>query len=179
MPMNIYCVAEGKINTIERNLEGKENLVASFTPSQIFPLSHVAMDHSTDFEFVAEGKARLCLFPVKTVRELLPLDPNLSMMFLRSSCQRSLDNYERILILQSKSASEKVLRTLHQFKDDTGLCRVTRKEISLWCNLTVETVIRTLTSLEKKKRIRKGPEGIQIMPPAVTLPLHGLKERTL
>jgi CRP-like cAMP-binding protein len=163
LPMNIYCVAEGKINTIERDLEGRENLVSSFTANHLFPLTSAISDDPTTYEYVAEGKSRLCSFPVKTVRELLSADPNLSLLFLQSACQRGLDTYERVVILQSKSAVEKVLRTLEQFKDEDGYCRLTRKEISLWSNLTVETVIRTLTSLEKKRRVRKSPEGVQVI----------------
>ncbi|WP_413586808.1 Crp/Fnr family transcriptional regulator [Bdellovibrio sp. HCB274] len=163
LPLNIYCVAEGKINTIERDLEGRENLVSTFTATNLFPLTNIVSDLPTDYEFIAEGKARLCCFPVKTVRELLTADPQLSILFLKNACSRGLDSYERIVILQSKSAADKVLRTVEQFLDDDGYCRLTRKEISLWANLTIETVIRTLTSLEKKKRVKKSPLGIQLL----------------
>jgi CRP-like cAMP-binding protein len=163
LPMSIYCVAEGKINTIERDLEGREHLVSSFTANHLFPLTSAISDAPTTHEYVAEGKSRLCSFPVKTVRELLSADSNLALLLLQSACQRGLDTYERVVILQSKSAVERVLRTLEHFKDADGLCRLTRKEISVWTNLTVETVIRTLTSLEKKRRVRKSPQGVEVI----------------
>ncbi|QDK44739.1 hypothetical protein DOM22_05965 [Bdellovibrio sp. ZAP7] len=164
LPMSMFCVAEGKINTIERDLEGREHLVSSFTANHLFPLTSTVSDEPTRLEYVAEGKSRLCSFPLKTVRELISVDSNLALLLLQSACQRGMDTYERVVILQSKSAVEKVLRTLEHFKDEDGFCRLTRKEISLWTNLTVETVIRTLTSLEKKNRVRKSSQGIQITP---------------
>ncbi|WP_413580778.1 Crp/Fnr family transcriptional regulator [Bdellovibrio sp. HCB288] len=164
LPMNIYCVAEGKINTIERDIEGREHLVSTFTPSNLFPLTNVITDHPTNFEYVSEGKTRLCSFPVKTVRDLLSVDPQLSILFLKNACSKGLNSYERIVTLQSKSASDKVLRTVEQFMNEDGYCHLTRKEISLWANLTIETVIRTLTALEKKKQVKKSSKGIQILP---------------
>ncbi|WP_413560461.1 Crp/Fnr family transcriptional regulator [Bdellovibrio sp. HCB209] len=163
LPMSMYCVAEGKINTIERDMEGREHLVSSFTANHMFPLTVALSDAPTSYEYISEGRSKVCSFPVKTMRELLSDDPNLSLLLLQSALQRGMDSYERIVILQSKSAEEKITRTLEQFKDEDGMCRLSRKEISIWTNLTIETVIRTLTSLEKKRRVRKSPQGIEVM----------------
>lgn len=162
IPAYLYCVGGGKINAVEMDLNGNSSLIFSFTNDVLFPLFSLFNENPTKYEYTTAEPSRLCQFPIKVIKELLVRDMDLAKLLLESACRQGLEAYERINILQGKTASEKVLRALNQFKNTENICKISRKEIALWTNLTVETVIRTLTSLEKKQQIKKTAKGVLI-----------------
>jgi len=152
---SIYCISQGKVHAMENDVHGRSQLIFTLNNQGLFPMLALITNTPTRFEFISPGVTTLCQFPLKTVQNLLGSDPGLSGIFLQRACRHGLDTYKRIAILQAKGTTEKVLQTLNQFKDENNICSLSRQEIATWTNLTIETVIRTLSSLEKKKRIKK------------------------
>lgn len=152
---SLYCISQGQINAMENDVDGRSFLIFTLKRRGLFPLLALFSSEPTKFEFVSPGPATLCQFPLQSVQDLLNTDPSLSKVLLQRACRQGVDAYKRMAILQAKGTSEKVLQTLHQFKDENSICSLSRQEIATWTNLTIETVIRTLTSLEEKKRIKK------------------------
>lgn len=152
---SFYCISQGQINGMESDVHGRSFLVFSLIRRGVFPLLALFSKAPSKFEFVSPGNTTLCQFPINTVQDLLSSDTGLSQIFLQRACSQGVDTYRRLAILQAKGTSEKVLQAVNQFKDEQNICSLSRQEIATWTNLSIETVIRTLTSLEKKKRIKK------------------------
>lgn len=159
---SVYCISEGQINALENDVHGRSYLIFTLHKQGLFPLQALFTKTPTKFEFVSPGNTTLCQFPIQTVQELIDHDAALSKLILQRACRQGVDTYKRMAILQAKGTSEKILQTLIQFKDENNICNLTRQEIATWTNLTIETVIRTLSSLEKKKRIKKQQRQIVI-----------------
>lgn len=164
IPAHVYCLSEGQVNAFETDVQGHTDLIFSFKNEGFFPLLALYTKKLTKYEFTAVDRAVLCQFPIQIVQELLTVDPGLTKIFFNSACNLGLDAYRRIAVLQAKTATEKVLMTLEQFADANNICHMSRKEIAAWTNMANETVIRTLSALEKKKRIKKLAEGIKLCP---------------
>jgi CRP-like cAMP-binding protein len=159
---NVYCLSQGKIGAFELKRNGDSTLIFTMHRRGVFPLISVLSQEPAKFEYKTMEQSKLCEYPIKTIQKLISGDPAFENMLLRTTCALRDDIFNRMRTLLATNATDKVLMTLNHFKDKKGLCRVSRKEISLWTGLTIETVIRTLSSLEKKAKIKKGSGEIQI-----------------
>jgi CRP/FNR family transcriptional regulator len=128
-------------------------------------------------DVVALTDSTLCVFAGREMEAALERHPALARALLRRS-QEDLHQARRLLALAGRrSATEQVGALLLAFADgaSTSPCHpaeafelpLTRGEMASMLGLTIETVSRALTALEKAGTIRrKGARGIELVDPA-------------
>lgn len=162
IPTYAYCLSQGRIDAIELKLNGDHSLIFSVHRQEIFPLKALLRKEPTKFEYKTMEQTMLCEFPIDSLRSLIVGDVALENMLLRKAWAFEDDILKRIRTLLTPNASDKVLMTLNYFKDERDMCRFSRKEIASWTGLSLETVVRSLSTLEKKKKIKKGDGEILV-----------------
>lgn len=163
LPTQFYCLRQGRVDALSQDASGGEKLIASYNHGHIFPLKHLFETSADGQEFVAAENVNVCQFPITKFKELLNVDPVLAVYFTKLAYQESLAYTERISVLLEKSAENRVMRALKYFKKSDGSCNLSRREISLWTHLTVETVIRTLSELTERGLISKTKKSIILL----------------
>jgi len=157
-----------KLSTFDR--DGTEHIVSLIHPAgfvgELFtPVAHHDVIALTDCE--------LCIFPRVEYERALQRFPELGRALLRRSTQDLLDTRELLASVTGRTAMQRVsglLLALARAASDSE-CHVsrqfdlvlTRGEIASLLGLTIETVSRKLTKLEKTGIIRReGARGIEI-----------------
>lgn len=162
----IYCLASGRVDMNHADRTGRNYLIHSFIDSGTFPLTSLFDEKEIEFSLTAKAPSIICRFPMKAFLDALKGDSILAVRVLqRFVIHQSRARY-RLISLLGKNASIKVGSILfNNMSGDTNTCTLTRTEIAEWTNLAPETVIRTLTQMEKKGLIKKTRRGIHIPDP--------------
>lgn len=165
------------------NRDGEERILALVHPSgfvgELFqPFAH--------YDVVALTDTQLCTFSRAHMEQAIDRFPVLAQALLRRS-QEDLHSSRRLLELTGKNgAAEKVatlIMALAQAASDSP-CHparhfelpLTRGEMANMLGLTIETVSRQLSKLEKSGAIRReGARGIELVDPAPLRLLSGLE----
>lgn len=131
----------------------------------------------TDYDVVALGKSKLCIFARSEMEKALERHPALTSALLQRS-QEDLHNSRELLAIAGKGSAEaKVAALILSLADaaSDSPCHpaqhfdlaLTRGEIANMLGITIETVSRQLTRLEKSGLIAKqGSRGIVLLDPA-------------
>lgn len=129
------------------------------------------------YDVVAVADSELCVFPKSEISRAVELYPRLAQTLLRRS-QEDLQQSRELLALNGRrSASSKVAGFLLELAEEASgpACHaarhfelpLTRGEMAGMLGLTIETVSRVLTGLERDGVIRrKGARGIELVDPA-------------
>ncbi|WP_128892218.1 Crp/Fnr family transcriptional regulator [Erythrobacter sp. HKB08] len=130
-----------------------------------------------DYDVVALTESRLCVFPRSAMKSALDEFPALTQALFRRA-QEDVHNTRQLLELTSRGTSEGKVAALllmlaHAASDSpchpasSFTLPLSRGEMGQMLGLTIETVSRRLTGLEKSGMIRKnGTRGIDLLDPA-------------
>ena len=129
---------------------------------------------SAHHDVVALTECELCMFPRAEYEKALQRFPALGRAMLRRSSQALIESRELLAAVTGRTAMQRVtafLMSLARAANDTE-CHaasefdlvLTRGEIASLLGLTIETVSRQLTKLEKEGVIRrKGSRGVELL----------------
>jgi CRP/FNR family transcriptional regulator, anaerobic regulatory protein len=157
-----------KVSAFDEN--GTEHIVSLIHPAgfagELFaPTAH--------YDIVALTDCELCVFPRAEYERALHRFPKLGQALLRRSSEALTESRELLAAVSGRSASQRLagfLLSLARAANDTE-CHLasdfdlvlTRGEIASLLGLTIETVSRQLTRLEKEGLIRReGARGIRL-----------------
>lgn len=173
---NTACatLVSGALKVCAIDDEGTERILALIHPSGFVGELFAPF---TDYDIIALAESRVCLFGRNDLNRAIDDHPALGRALLRRS-QEDLHESRRLLELSGrKSAAERVgglLLALGHAASDSP-CHparkfdlpLTRGEMAGLLGLTIETVSRSLTALEKDGVIRKsGSRGMELLNPA-------------
>ena len=161
-----------KVATVDE--DGTERILALVHPAGFIGELFAPFAHH---DVVALTDSELCVFPKRELGRAIELNPKLSQALLRRSQEDLLQSRELLALSGRRSASAKVaglLLGLAEAASDSS-CHaarafelpLTRGEIAGMLGLTIETVSRAITRLEREGVIRRqGARGIELLDPA-------------
>ncbi|MBO9497929.1 MAG: Crp/Fnr family transcriptional regulator [Novosphingobium sp.] len=170
---NTACatLVEGALKVSAVDEDGNERILALIHPAgfvgELFsPFAH--------HDVIALADSRLCVFGRGDLDAALTRHPKLARALLRRSQEDLHETRQLIALTSRRSASERVAGLLMGLADAASHspCHaaqsfqlpLSRQEIADLLNLTIETVSRSLTRLEKDGLIRrKGTRGIELL----------------
>jgi CRP/FNR family transcriptional regulator len=173
---NVACATllKGALKVAAVDEEGTERILALVHPAGFIGELFAPFAHH---DVVALTDCELCVFPKNEIGRAVELNPRLSQALLRRSQEDLLQSRELLALSGRRSASARVAGLLLGLAEAAShsSCHVarefslplTRGEIAGMLGLTIETVSRTITRLERDGVIRrKGARGIELVDPA-------------
>jgi CRP/FNR family transcriptional regulator, anaerobic regulatory protein len=161
-----------KVTSVDEN--GTERILALVHPAGFVGELFAPFAHH---DVVALTDSELCVFPKSEMGRAVDAHPKLAQALLRRTQEDLLQSRELLALSGRRSAGSKVagfLMGLAEAASDSS-CHaarefelpLTRGEIAGMLGLTIETVSRALTKLERDGLIRrKGARGIELVDPA-------------
>lgn len=173
---NVACATllRGALKVAAVDEEGTERILALVHPAGFIGELFAPFAHH---DVVALTDSELCVFPKSEMGRAIEHNPKLSQALLRRSQEDLLQSRELLALSGRRSAAGKVaglLLGLAEAASDSS-CHaaksfelpLTRGEIAGMLGLTIETVSRAITRLERDGVIRrKGARGIELVDPA-------------
>lgn len=163
----------GALKVAATDAAGTERILALVHPAGFIGELFAPFPHH---DVVALTDSELCVFAQRDMSHAVGLNPRLAEALLRRS-QEDLHRSRELLALSGRSAVERLATLILRFAEaaSTSPCHasrhfdlpLTRGEIAGMLGLTIETVSRTLTRLERDGLImRHGARGIVLPDPA-------------
>ena len=151
----IYKVVSGSVRTSKVLSDGRRQIGEFYLPGDIFGLEF-AETHALSAEAVTDAK--VLVIKRSALNALAARDASVAAQLLALTCRELHRTQERIVLL-IKSARERVAGFLLEMSDRLALHNaaielpMSRQDIADYLGLTIETVSRTLTSLESAAAI--------------------------
>jgi CRP/FNR family transcriptional regulator len=176
---NIYAVRSGAIKTYHTNEDGVAQILGFYLPGELLGLDAIErMEHVCTTE--ALETSSFCAIPFTTLEDVCNKIPGLQHQMYRLMSRELTTENESLLLLSKKSAEEKIatflvsistrLKVLGYSSTEFRL-PMSRQEIANYLALTVETVSRIFSRIQKEKLIEIDRKLIKIVNPTG---LHGM-----
>lgn len=158
LPAHYYQIISGEIKMSNYNDDGREFVQGFFYKNQSFGEPPLFIDQAYPANAIAVEHTEILYLPKNNFMKLLEENPSVSIKIINQLAQRL---YYKSLMAAEMSTQEPEHRILKlidhgiayfNFKKDPNgyLINFTRQQIGDLTGLRVETVIRTIKSLEKK-----------------------------
>lgn len=167
----IYAVRSGAIKAYKTTEDGNEQILGFYLPGELLGLDAIDnMEHVCTT--VALETSSFCSIPFQRLEDLCHKIPGLQHQLYRLMSRELSTENESLLLLGKKSAEEKIATflinlssRLHQLGYSATEFRLpmSRQEIGNYLGLTVETVSRIFSRLQKDKLISIDRKLIKIV----------------
>ncbi len=169
MPQGLYVVCMGRVKIYNTDSQGQQMIIWIRRPAEIF--GHIALFSDKGFDCNAEamGDIKLSFINKSNIERMIIKYPKIASIMLK---KMSIENRIMQLKLKDtayKSAKSRIAHTLIKhisFKSKNTptptIYGLKRTEIAELTGLALETVVRTLSDLEKKNIIKRSPNHIRI-----------------
>lgn len=151
----VYRVVSGAVRTIRFSSDGRRQILNFYLPGDVFGLEY-GNQHTLSAEAVADADLSLVR---RSLIDTAATQDAAAARALIAMIQRQLQNaQEHALVLGRKGAGERVAAFLLQFSDRvTAQCEIdlpmSRADIADYLALTIETVSRAFTQMERDHTI--------------------------
>jgi CRP/FNR family transcriptional regulator, nitrogen fixation regulation protein len=160
----LYKVISGSVRTYKILSDGRRQVGGFYLPGDIFGLEF-ADEHTLSAEAVSDAK--VLVVKRSTLTALANRDPSVAQQ-LFALTGRELHRVQDRILLLIKNARERVASFLLEMaerasENNTIELPMSRQDIADYLGLTIETVSRTLTSLETASTIEVSPSSRRIV----------------
>lgn len=150
----LYKVVSGGVRTYRVLSDGRRQIGGFYLPGEVFGLS-LGTEHAMSAEAIADTK--VLVVKRSAINAIADRDPAIGRELLRLTAQELRRVQDRIMLL-IKSAQERVAGFLLEMADrvvadDVINLPMSRQDIADYLGLTIETVSRTLSALERSATI--------------------------
>ncbi|MCU0336236.1 MAG: Crp/Fnr family transcriptional regulator [Sediminibacterium sp.] len=159
-PRFYYQILEGKIRMYHVNEKGKEFTQGNFTEGECFGEPPLIIDETYPACAIATEDTILFKLPKERFFQILKEYPGIQQQFLENLARRIYCKTISTKILSEDAPEHRICQYLDMHKKNRGLrfnekaiIPLTRKELAEHTGLRIETVIRTLSKLQKTKQI--------------------------
>jgi CRP/FNR family transcriptional regulator, anaerobic regulatory protein len=169
----IYAVKTGTFKTLVNNQDGSEQVIGFQMTGEILGLDGLgASAHMCSAVALEDSEA--CVIPYESLDELSQRFHGLQMHFHRIMGREIVKDQNVMLLLGSMRAEQRLAAFLlnlaerqktRGFSSSTMVLRMTREEIGSYLGLTIETVSRTLSKLQKDGYIQIEQKNLTILEP--------------
>jgi len=168
---SIYAVRLGSVKTYLMTNDGREQVTGFYMAGEVFGMDGVASGiHETSA--VAMETSAICAIPFERLEELGTLIPSLQRHMFKLLGQEITEDQKLITLLSKNSADERLAAlflSLSQrckaigLSPDNIILPMSRSDIGNYLGLTVETVSRVLSRMQKKEVIRIDNKELSIL----------------
>jgi CRP-like cAMP-binding protein len=158
LPTHYYQIISGEVKMSNYNDDGREFIQGIFYKEQSFGEPPLFLNQNYPANAIAVDNSDIFLLPKNNFLKLLEENPTISLKIIENLAQRLY--YKSIMAaeMSTQEPEHRVLKLIDHgivyfnFKKDANgyLINFTRQQIGDLTGLRVETVIRTIKSLEKK-----------------------------
>lgn len=168
---SVYAVRLGCFKTMRTTADGREQVTGFYFPGEIFGMDGIAQNRHTNTAVALETGA-ICEIPFDRLQELSMKIPSLQRHFFQLMSSEITSDQELITLLSKNSAEERMaalflsISTRFAQRNQSSLrfrLPMSRGDISNYLGLTVETVSRILSRLQKSEVIRVDNKEVEIL----------------
>ena len=167
----IYAIRAGSFKAFRTAREGVEQVTGLYLPGEIVGMDGISSNHH-DSAAIALETGSVCEIPFSQLEELSSKIPSLQGRFFRLMGREISKDQQMLTLLSNNSAEERVASLLlsistrnQRRKLSSAQFRLpmTRAEIGSYLGITLETVSRIFSRLQKKKIIGVDNKEINIL----------------
>ena len=168
---SIYAVRLGCVKTYRLTNDGKEQITGFYLPGEVFGVDGVAANNHSNSAIALETSA-ICEIPFERLEELSSKISSLQRHLFTLMGREIAEDQKLITLLSKNSADERMaalLLSLSQRYAQRGLSStqirlpMSRGDIANYLGLTVETVSRVLSRMQKQEIIRIDNKEVEII----------------
>ncbi|OUS13092.1 Crp/Fnr family transcriptional regulator [Gammaproteobacteria bacterium 53_120_T64] len=168
---SVYAVRSGAIKTYSVNDQGLEQVTGFYLPGEIFGMDGIAHTHHIS-SAVALETAAICEIPFGHMEELSMTLPSLQRHFFKLMSKEITNDQQLIALLSKNSAEERVATLLLSISARNAKRKLSnvrfrlpmsRADIGNYLGLSVETVSRIFTRLQKQSILNVDKKEIEIL----------------
>lgn len=167
----IYAIRAGSFKAFRTAREGEEQVTGLYLPGEIVGMDGISSNRH-DSSAIALETGTVCEIPFSQLEELSSKIPSLQGRFFRLMGQEISKDQQMLTLLSSNSAEERVAALLlsistrnHRRKLSSSQFRLpmTRAEIGSFLGITLETVSRIFSRLQKQNIIGVDNKEISVL----------------
>lgn len=182
----VWFVRHGYVKTVKYMSQGRCLTLCYMGPGGIFGTCcifsernpycknchHSEGDHAYPCNAVAESEATCVAVPLSLFNEMVDRYPTVSRVMIGQLSERLKAAQESVSFSQ-ESAERRVMRVLWRLTGEFGLeIPMTKREVSEMAGITVETCIRTIKAMERRKLLGTKRGKITILNMQAIHPFH-------
>jgi CRP/FNR family transcriptional regulator len=168
---SVYAIRSGSVKAVTISDSGEEQVTGFYLPGEVVGMDGIADNRYTN-SVVALETSSVCEIPFHRMEELSLQIPNLQRHFFQVM-SREITNDQQIITLLSKSSAEERIASLllsissrnsrRQLSASSFRLPMSRTDIGNYLGLTIETVSRIFTRLQKQDIISVDKKEIVIL----------------
>jgi CRP/FNR family transcriptional regulator, anaerobic regulatory protein len=169
----VYAVRSGALKAYRTTDDGREQVTGFYLPGEILGLDGIADNHHGSSAVALETSA-ICEIPFDALERLGSQMPGLQRHFLRVMSREISDDQQLITLLGKNTAAQRVGALLLSLSNRHARRHLSasrfrlpmsRSDIGNYLGLTVETVSRTLTRLQRDGLIHIENREVELLDP--------------
>jgi CRP/FNR family nitrogen fixation transcriptional regulator len=151
----IYCVVSGAVRSLRFTSDGRRQILGFHLPGEVFGVE-LGAQHTLTCE--ALSATEVVMAPRSLLEQAIETDPEAARCWLNHAARALNDAREHALLLGRKGAGERVAAFLlglsaRLLKGHDFDLPMSRADIADYLGLTIETVSRSFTEMERKRAI--------------------------
>lgn len=167
----LYAIRTGSFKTFTLTEQGEQQITGFHLPGDIVGFDGLSKQHHPSYAEALET-AMVCEIPLPNLETLLDQLPRLRQQMMRLMSQDIQADQQMMLLLNRKTAEQKLATFLSQlaqryasrgFSGSEFRLTMTRSDIGNYLGLTVETISRLLSKLDKEQLILVNGKLITIL----------------
>ncbi len=167
----VSVVRSGSVKAYQLSQEGDEIVSGFYLPGEIIGLDAISGERHPGFAMALED-SRTCEIPFKDFVSMLKTSPKLNQVMLRLLSEEMAETRELLLVVGRLDARTRVAlflmsmsRRLARRNQDPDQFRLTmdRRDIANYLGLTIETVSRTLSALQREEVIEVRGKLVRVL----------------
>ena len=167
----VSVVRSGSVKAYQLSQEGDEIVSGFYLPGEIIGLDALSNERHPGFAIALED-SRTCEIPFKDFINILKTSPKLNQVMLRLLSEEMAETRELLLVVGRLDARTRVAlflmsmsRRLARRNQDPDQFRLTmdRRDIANYLGLTIETVSRTLSALQREEVIEVRGKLVRVL----------------
>lgn len=167
----VYAVRSGTVKTYATDNCGQEQVTGFHFPGELFGMDGIGKNTHTN-SAISLGTAAICEIPFDRLSSLSSSIPSLQQRFIHLMGIEIADDQELITLLSKKGAEERVATLLinisnrhraRQLSPTHLLLPMSRSDIGNYLGLTLETVSRVFSRLQKSNILKVDKKEIEIL----------------
>lgn len=175
---SVYAVRSGALKAYRTTDDGREQVTGFYFPGEILGMDGISKNTHASSAKTLET-ASVCEIPFASLSRLSALMPNLQRHFFQLMSREITEDQVLITLLSKNSADERIASLLLSISSRNARRKLSathfrlpmsRVDIGNYLGLTVETVSRVLTRMQKLEIIRVDNKEIEI------LDMQGMRE---
>lgn len=167
---SVYAIRSGAVKAMTLSDNGEEQVTGFYLPGEVVGMDGIADNRYTN-SVIALETASVCEIPFNRMEELSLQIPNLQRHFFQLMSREITQDQQVITLLSKSSAEERIAALLLSISSRNGRRQLSanafrlpmsRTDIGNYLGLTIETVSRIFTRLQKQQVIAVDKKEIVI-----------------